>query len=148
MKSTDTLQPRGTFHFKMFDKSDNLVEEYTCENLIVAAGKAALSALIGGGDPGYDKKVTKIAFGTDGTAPASGDTSITSPFVKAIGSASYPDSTSVVFNWTLGYTEANGKDIQEFGLLCIDNTLFARRTRAMISKTSDFRLEGTWKIQF
>lgn len=144
----EKLSPKGTFHLKIYDKENNLIEEYTEQNLIVTNGKQALAKLIGGDDPGYDKRVTKISFGTDGTPPAAGDTAITSPFTKSIGSATFPDSTSVVFNWSLGYTEANGKAIQEFGLLCIDNTLFARRTRAVINKTSDLRLDGTWKIQF
>lgn len=148
MKLQEQFQAKGTFNLRVYDKNDNLIEEYTEQNLIVSAGKQALSKLIGGGDPGYDKKVTKISFGTDGTAPSSGDTAITSPYTKAIGSVTYPDATSVQFEWSLATTEANGKAIQEFGLLCIDNTLFARRTRAVINKTSDLRLDGTWKIQF
>ncbi len=148
MKFIDDKAPKGTFELRVYNAAGELLEQYVHENLIVSAGKSALALLIGGGDPGYDKRVTKISFGTDGTAPSAGDTGITSPFTKAIGSVTYPDSTSVVFNWSLATTEANGKAIQEFGLLCIDNTLFARRTRAVINKTSDLRLEGTWKIQF
>lgn len=145
----ENAAPVGTFHLKVIeDKTGKVLEEYTERNLIVTNGKQALSKLIGGGDPGYDKRVTQISFGTDGTAPEAGDTGITAPFTKNIGSVTYPDNTSVVFNWSLATSEANGKAIQEFGLLCIDNTLFARRTRAVINKTSDLRLEGTWKIQF
>lgn len=143
----ETTQPRGIFHLKAFNAAGDLVDEYTAENLIVTNGKAAQAALVGGASGFANKRVTQIQFGTDGTEPSAGDTSITNPFTKTV-TATYPDSTSVVFEWTLATTEANGKAIQEFGLLCVDNSLFARRTRAVINKTSDLRLEGTWKIQF
>lgn len=149
MKSIEHAGPVGTFYLRVIrDATGEILEEYTERNMIVTTGKEAQALLIGGGDPGYDKRVTKISFGTDGTAPSAGDTAITSPFTKSIGSVTYPDATSVVFEWSLATTEANGKAIQEFGLLCIDNTLFARRTRAVINKDSSLRLEGTWKIQF
>jgi hypothetical protein len=45
--------------------------------------------------------------------------------------------------------EANGKAIMEFGLICTDGTLFARKNRAKaIEKDSDISLEGKWRIIF
>lgn len=139
--------PTGIFSVKVIhDATGELLEEYTAENLIVGGGKAAQAALVAGAPIG--KKVITIGFGTDGTPPANSDTTLTASYTKAIGSATFPDATSVLFSWTLGTSEANGMAIQEFGLLTYDSTLFARRTRAVINKTSDLRLEGTWKIQF
>ena len=146
MNIQENTSPKGTLSIKVFDKSGSLVETYEETNLIVGTGKQALATLLAAATNG--KKVTKIGFGTDGTEPSSGNTSLTSPFVKDIDSYTNPDTSSVVFNWSLVTTEANGKAIQEFGLICFDNSLFARRTRAVINKTSDLRLEGTWKIQF
>lgn len=146
MNIQENTSPKGTLSIKVFDKSGILVETYEETNLIVGTGKQALATLLAAATNG--KKVTKIGFGTDGTEPSSGNTSLTSPFVKDIDSYTNPDTSSVVFNWSLATTEANGKAIQEFGLICFDNSLFARRTRAVINKTSDLRLEGTWKIQF
>jgi hypothetical protein len=54
-----------------------------------------------------------------------------------------------MFNWPLAATEANGKEIREFGLFCTDGALFARRIRDRpIYKESDIALEGEWIITF
>lgn len=137
---------RGSLSMKVFNASGQLVEVFEEDNLIVAAGKQCLTLLLSAANS--NKKVTKIAFGTDGADASSTDTAITSPYTKNLDGYTTPDSTSVVFQWSLGLTEANGKAIQEFGLVALDGTLFARRVRSVINKTSDLRLEGTWKIQF
>lgn len=145
MKFDDDNKMRGTLHLRVFNRAGDLIEEYEERNLIVNGGKQAMAIMLANGN--ITKKVTQIGFGTDGTPPSSGDTALTSQYKKNLDGFSYPDVTSILYSWSLDFTEANGKDIQEFGLICADNTLFARRTRATISKTSDLRLEGTWKIQ-
>ena len=52
------------------------------------------------------------------------------------------------FSFTIGKAEANGKKIREFGLLCSDGTLFARKTRGVIEKADDIEIVGTWTIIF
>ena len=146
MNNSETIQLRGDFFLKVYHRDGRLLEQYAEKNLVVTAGKTAMSRLLGGNTTG--RSVTKIGFGTDGTAAAAGDTALTDSLVKTVDSVTYPDATSVLFTWSLATSEANGKAIQEFGLLCTNNDLFARRTRAVINKTSDLRLEGTWKIQF
>ena len=146
MESNDNMTLKGTFALKVFNAKGELLEEYQDENLIVSGGKNCLAILLSAANA--NKRVTKIGFGTDATSPSSGDVGLTSSYVKAIDSYSTTDVTSVVFSWTLGTSEANGKAIQEFGLIAVDNTLFARKTRSVINKTSDLRLEGTWRIQF
>lgn len=140
------IKLRGIFHLEIRNAKGELIEEYTDDNLIVTNGKNCLAILLGAANA--NKRVTKIGFGTDGTDPLPGDTGLTSSYVKAIDSYSTADTTSVVFTWSLGTAEANGKAIQEFGLISVDNTLFARKTRAVINKTSDLSLAGTWRIQF
>ncbi len=54
----------------------------------------------------------------------------------------------MTFAFTLNTGEANGKTIQEFGLLCSDGTLFARKTRGGIVKADDISIAGTWTIKF
>lgn len=148
MNLQERAQAVGTFHMKVINLAGEIVEEYTEHNLIVSLGKEAMTYMVGGGAGWSDKRVNRISFGTDGTPPATGDTAITAPFTKNHDGATFPDPSSVVFDWSLSTAEANGKAIQEFGLLCIDSTLFARRTRAVINKDNTLRLEGTWKIQF
>ncbi|MNC78397.1 hypothetical protein D3C75_1305980 [compost metagenome] len=52
------------------------------------------------------------------------------------------------FAFTLGESEANGLNIRELGLLCADETLFARKVRGLIEKTSDLSITGSWTIIF
>jgi hypothetical protein len=77
------------------------------------------------------------------------DTALTSPYVKNLAGAAYPQEGQVSFSWNLTTSEANGKAIMEFGLLTADGKLFCRRTRTTpINKESDISLEGTWTIIF
>jgi hypothetical protein len=139
---------KGVFRLRAFDKSGECVLNYEDKNLVVNAGRTSMTRLLAQAAVSADKRITKIAFGTSGTTPAVGDTSITSPTVLPLDSFSYPDALSVSFAWSLGFNDAVGVTIREFGLLSEDDTLFARKTREGIAKTSDIRLEGTWTITF
>lgn len=145
MNFKDSGSIRGEFSLKVYKKGV-LIEEYTDSNLIMNVAKDALARLIGG--DGSGKTITKIGFGTNGTAPTPDDTALTNAYIKPITSRSYPQTGHVTFTWRLETTEANGKQIREFGLLCSDNTLFARKTRGAIEKADDISLEGTWTIIF
>lgn len=124
-----------------------LIEDYREHNLIVNGARAVMAHLISG--DGSGKPINRISFGTNGAAPSPSNTSITSPFNKAVISFSYPATGQVQINWNLLVGEANGKAIMEFGLLCSDGTLFARKNRAKaIEKDSDISLEGQWIITF
>lgn len=124
-----------------------LVEHTIEHNLVVDAYKVIAQHLIGGDVTG--KSITQIAFGTNGTAPAGGNTAITGAYTKGLDSHSYPDATSVSFAFSLGSTEANGIAILEFGLLTADGTLWSRKTRTTaLNKASDITLTGSWVIQF
>lgn len=142
----DALNMRGDFHLRVIHKDGTLLAEYHEKNLIVTAGKNTLAKMLNGNVS--NRHITNIGFGTGSTPASSGDTALTNSYSKAIDSASYPDSTSVLFQWSLATGEANGKAITEFGLLSSNGDLFSRRVRDVINKTSDIRLEGTWKIQF
>jgi hypothetical protein len=55
--------------------------------------------------------------------------------------------TQAEFKWSLPKSEANGMKIVEFGLLCKNETLFARKLRSeAIPKEADISLEGEWII--
>jgi hypothetical protein len=122
-----------------------LIETYEDHNLIVDSARAAVARLIAG--DGTGKTINRIAFGTSGAVPTPDNTAITGAFVKTFIGHSYPVTGQVLFSWNLLTTEANGKGIREFGLLCADNTLFARKTRTKpLEKDSDISLEGEWLI--
>ncbi len=140
----DSIKPRGFFELQVFDLAGNLLDHYREENLVVALGKSDVAKLLAGDAAG--KKISKIAVGTSATAPASSDTGLTASFIKAITGYTLPEANSVQFSWSIEDDEANGMTIREFGLLTDDDTLFARKTRSDIVKTSAVRLVGTWKI--
>lgn len=149
MKFTDNSSPIGIFTLRIINAITNeLIEEYVERNLIVNTGKSGMAHLLGEGGAYDDKHIYRIAFGTDGSEPTPGDTTITGAFTKVLDSTTYPDATSVLFTYSLAASENNGMNIQEFGLLTVDSTLYARRIRAVIPKDSSIRLEGSWKIQF
>jgi hypothetical protein len=145
MKIIDTVGIKGVFELKVY-KNGQPTEEYKDENMIMNVAKEALTKLIGG--DGSGKTITKIGFGTNAFSPTPADTSLTDAYIKNITSKTYPQVNQVQFNWSLTTSEANGKSIREFGLICSDNTLFARKTRGVIEKSDDISLEGSWTIIF
>lgn len=144
----DFVTIKGEFTLFVHDKAGRIIEKYIDKNLIVNVAKTSMSKLVGGN--GANKNITKIAFGTNGTAPDVADTIITGSVTKSIsgGSITYPEFNSVQFAFTLDYADANGMSITEFGLLSNDDSLFARKTRSAIAKTVDIKFTGTWKITF
>lgn len=142
----ETIKVRGEFTLVIRDKAGKLVERFSEKNLIVNLAKTTLATLLGAG--GSTKNINTIAFGTSATAPDIADTTITGAVTKLVSSVTYPEFNSVLFNWVLGLTEGNGVAIAEFGLLSVDGTLFARKTRSVINKTADLSFAGSWKIIF
>lgn len=139
-------RPQGIFTLEVW-RHGELIERYQDCNLVVDLSKQQLARLIGGDVT--NRSITKIGFGTSGTAPAAGNTSLTDAYVNALGAPTYPATNSVSFPFTLGTTEANGKSIFEFGLFTTGDVLFARKVRAgVIVKDSDLSLSGTWRINF
>lgn len=134
----------GCFKMRIYQKG-KLIETYEDKNLIVDGAREAAAKLIAG--EGEEKHIAKIAFGTNGNIPTPSDTAITDPFVKELAGVSYPVLGRSEFSWKLFASEANGKQISEFGLLCEDGTLWARKVRdEAIPKGPDIALEGEWII--
>ncbi len=123
------------------------IEEFEDNNLIVNGARLEMAHLIAGDVA--KRSINRISVGTNGTAPTVKDTAITGAFTKAVDGFSYPANGQVQVNWKLTTAEANGLAIREFGLICADGTLFARRIRANpIYKESDISIEGEWIIIF
>lgn len=138
--------PSGRLVLNVFRGSE-LVEVFDEQNLIVVGSKQTHARLLGGDTA--NRPVTKFGVGTNGTAPAEGNTALTGPFVKAIDSVEYPASNQVKFNFSLTSAEANGMAILEFGLLTGGDVLYARKVReAALNKDSDISISGSWTITF
>lgn len=145
MKLKDEVLLHGDFEIRIL-KAGKEIEHYKNHNMIMATARDALARLVGG--DGTGKTVTQIGVGTNGDGPSPDDTGLTSPYKKNISGRTYPATGEVCFSWVIGVGEANGKTIREFGLLCGDGTLFARRTRGAIEKADDIEIRGTWTIKF
>jgi len=136
---------RGYFNMRVY-KGGKLIEDYREKNMIVTGARTAVAMhLMGNCEGGH---IAKIAFGTSGNISTPDMTAITSPYTKPLLGASLLTPTQVEFKWNLRKDEANGKKIIEFGLLCENGTLFARkvRTEGAIPMDSDISLEGEWII--
>ena len=143
-ETADTMGMSGMLRVRVFRKGV-LVDGWEDRNLIVSGGRAAAAILIAG--MGDGKRIAKIAFGTDGRVPTPDDTKITGAFVKRLSDVSFPETGHASFSWRLLESEANGLKIAEFGLLCEDGTLWARKIRGeALAKGSDISLEGEWVI--
>jgi len=142
----ETMPPmRGYFNMRVF-KAGKLIEEYREHNQIVSGARTAVAMhLMGECEGGH---IAKIAFGTSGNVSTPDFTAITDPYIKPLLGASLLTPTKVEFKWNLRTDEAKGKKIIEFGLLCENETLFARkvRTEGAIPMDSDISLEGEWII--
>ena len=137
----ERLQLRGELALEIL-RGGKVVERWRSPNLIVNGGYERMAHLLAGdGDI-----VSQIGVGEGSDAPEPTDTVLTNGFAKALASSSFPAAGRVQFTFSIGTTEANGLDITEFGLLCADDTLFARRTRSVIHKDSDMTINGTWTV--
>lgn len=135
---------RGAVHLEVY-KAGRLILADDDHNLIVAAGRAKLARMLGGGYTGH---ITHVGVGTGSAAAASGDTGLTGTVKVPVSSVEYANN-KVRFNFTIGTNVANGMAIREFGLFFEDNTLFSRRVRkSTIGKEDDIQITGYWEIYF
>lgn len=138
--------PSGHFVLDIF-RGGKLIEHFEEKNLIVDGSKQIHARLLGGDVT--NRSVTQFAVGTNGTAPAGGNTTITGAFAKAVDNVTYPLVNQVQFAFSLAAGEANGMAILEFGLLTAAGALYARKVRAAaLNKDADISLSGTWTITF
>ncbi|KQC02107.1 hypothetical protein [Pedobacter sp. Hv1] len=141
----DGIKATGSFSLQIIDKrTGKCLEKFKENNLVLTLGHSNIAKLLGGNAAG--KPITKIAVGTNGTSPALGNSSLTDVFSKSLTGVTYPTSNSTRFEWTILDSEANGMTIREFGLLNVDNVLFARKVRSEIVKTDAVSLVGTWTV--
>lgn len=138
--------PNGRLVINVF-KRGVLVETFDEQNLIVDGYKQTHARLLGGDVT--NRSVTRFGVGTNGTAPAAGNTALTGAFTKAIDTVSYPAANQVKFDFSLSSAEANGMAILEFGLFTGGGVLYARRVRSSaLNKDSDISISGSWTITF
>lgn len=144
-KTTDGMPLQGELKIVVRRRGE-VLEEWQDKNLIVNLPRQRIAKLLAE-SAGSVPRITQIAVGINSTPPSGSDTQITSGFVKALSGFAYVDPQTVRFDFIILESEANGKNIAEFGLISADGTLFARRARAGgILKDADVEIEGSWTI--
>ncbi|MDL2290388.1 hypothetical protein LJB95_03190 [Paludibacteraceae bacterium OttesenSCG-928-F17] len=145
MKVADKIKGiAGRLHLKICDATGNIISEDTAPNLIVSSGYRVLADCLTGNQPTH---ISHIEIGTNGNTPKLTDTQITDPIQIEIQSIEN-NGTNVHFHFTIGYNDAVGASIREFGLITEDGRLFSRKVRVAIDKTSYMSIVGVWEINF
>lgn len=146
MKTKDTLkQPTGKLTLRAYDIAGIELWQTTEKNLIVTTGYDVAAEALAGAE---GAKITQIAVGTNGTAAKASDTQITDPVYLKVQSVEYPKPATARFNFSVGYADAVGMAIREFGLFTADGRLFSRKVREPIEKTRYMSLVVAWEITF
>jgi len=145
VKLQDTQLLRGELTL-VIQRRGHAPETITEHNMIMNVARDALAKLIAG--QGTGKTINRIGFGTGSAGPTPDDTALSGAYIKSVGAISFPSAGQVTFSFSLAESEANGKSIREFGLLCSDGSLFSRKVRGVIEKSDDLSLSGTWTIIF
>lgn len=141
-----SMGPSGLFVLDIYRRGE-LIERVEEKNLIVDNSKQTHARLLGGDV--VNRSVTKFGVGTNGTAPAAGNTTLTASFTKAVDGTTYPATNQVQFSFSLASAEANGMAILEFGLFTAAGVLYARKVRATaLNKDTDISFSGSWTISF
>jgi hypothetical protein len=98
--------------------------------------------------PSSQNAITKVGFGEGSATPTPNDTALTNAYIKSIDAATVINGSSVRFDYSLGFNEANGKNIREVGLFTTSGVLVAREVRNLIEKDSDTSLSGSITVLF
>jgi hypothetical protein len=137
---------KGILRLRIY-RSGVLVEDVTLDNLVTNLGLGQYSKLAAG-DPAA-VTIARVGIGEENTPPQLTDFELDNPFFKDLSGYVYPANGQVKFSFTIGQLEANGMDVQEFGLFdSADTVLFARRTKPIGIKTADMEIVGDWTIWF
>jgi len=138
--------PHGHFALQVFERGRLILAEDR-PNMIVTNSKFLLSRLLGG--TVANNSIVNIGFGIGAAAADPGNTRLTSAYVKAVDTVTFPATNQVQFNFSLAASEANGTAIWEFGLLSGAAGLFSRIVRSVaLNKSSDISLAASWLITF
>lgn len=150
---------QGIFELIVTDIRGNIINTGRDSNIIMNQAKTDLAHLVAN-DAASSHVITEFAFGSGGHDPNSiadalsvdpADTALTSEISgirQTISSSSFPAFNSVTLTAQLGSSAGNGQIISEYGLITGAGTLFAKKTRGALTKTSDLILTINWTLVF
>jgi hypothetical protein len=127
------------------------------ENMFLDQGRQLLTYAFAFRSPIQNYVCRKFGVGTGLTAARVSDVALEAPITLASTSAITAPIDSIDFlqaflvrvSFTLALGDANGYVITEMGLYSGNDTIMARKVRAVaVNKTSDFSPTLTWRIRF
>jgi hypothetical protein len=161
-KLEDSFAVRGDLTARCKDINGKVIHSFEEKNLVVNVAKNILVRLLAGEGP----PISHIILGVDDASETLDDTTIgglslaampegknyqNSEFVafkQPLRDFNFRTDNSVTFHWEIGYFEAVGLRIQEYGLSTTDGQLFSRKVRGLITKGDDIAIEGEWTLSF
>ena len=159
MKETNDL--RGRLTLRISDVEGRVLREESTRNRIVTSGRTLVAHLFGGPPSGpQPTRVTHMAVGTDGTAPADADTALKAQrgARKQIGDVVYEpfddagtQRVRARLTAEFDFTEANGSEpLREAGVFNAADAgvMYNRVVFESVTKTTAFKLTLLWDIVF
>lgn len=148
------MKVKGRIHFKITRK-DGSIEEWSVDNLITSAGKAAIAGLVG--NTGAITAFSYLAVGSSNTAPAVGQTALigeltTLGFARAVATISRQntnvtnDTLQFIYTWTASGTAT----IEEVGIFNASSAgiMLGRGLTTSKSLVSGDTLQITYQVIF
>ena len=143
----DTIKVSGEVLLTIEGPLGKEVRHY--KNLVVNNGKTILAKLLGNDVAYIGDFVSKIAFGTSGTAPVATNTALGAEVLQKAATVTYPSINSVMFSATMLDTEGGSNIFQELGLKSdATGMLFSRLVIPAITKSSLYKIQVDWTISF
>lgn len=138
----------GDVSIKLFDEFGNLKDERQEKNLVVTTGRTFIIARMA--TTGQPNQMSHMAIGSSSTAPAAGQTALTSQLaIVALATAGgSPSGTSITYTATFGAGVGTSTTVQEAGIFnaASAGTMLARLTFTAVNKGASDILTITWTI--
>lgn len=161
----ETHDMRGRLTLRVSDAEGNVVHERPCKNRIVTSGRRLVAQMFGGVSSGpAPTRVTHMAVGTDGTAPADGDDALRAQRGgrKPVGAVVYEEfdesgpggqvrRVRARLTAEFDFGEANGGEpLREAGVFnaATGGVMYNRVVFDAVTKTDAFKLTLIWDIVF
>jgi hypothetical protein len=149
----NNLTVKGSYEFQIFDTEGNIRDSWKVDNLVVDAGLAFLSGLLGG----TGTVPTYIALGTDDTAVAGNQTTLVAEITdsgleRATGTVSQ-ETTTVTddsYQITKTFTATGSKTIEEAGIFNDPSagTMLSRALTTSKAIANGEQIAVTYKLVF
>lgn len=151
--NTDKFTVKGKYDFKIIGVDGKVRDSWTVDNLVVDAGLAFISGLLGG----TGTVPTYIALGTSSTAVSAAQTTLVAEIVdsgleRAVGAVTQQTTTATndTFQITKTFTATGAKTVEEVGILNAPSsgTMLSRALTTSKALSASEQIVVTYKLVF